>query len=123
MAICQKTTGFYPHSFPGPLFRRERDHGTVLILCNSPAADKFSKSQLITKKLIGDYFTTHQALATQRCWACCRQACSFAATERSTQAAHTCMMNSSQKQSGINLVNHSCHSKYSSSTRLFDARL
>lgn len=33
------------------LFSEERkDHGTILILCSSPAADKFSKSQLGAKK-------------------------------------------------------------------------
>lgn len=34
------------------LFSEERwDHGTVLTLCSSPAAEKFPKSQLRAKKL------------------------------------------------------------------------
>lgn len=40
-----------PIPFHGLFWEERQDHGTVLILCSSPAADKFSESQLRAKKL------------------------------------------------------------------------
>lgn len=40
-----------PIPFQDHFSEEGQDHGTVLILCSSPAADKFSKSQLGAEKL------------------------------------------------------------------------
>lgn len=126
LAICQKTTGFYPHSFPGPLFRREAGSWHSLGFVQFTCCREISQVSAQSKKAY--YWLIHNIPSLRNTEVpglvqAGRQPCSFPATERPAQAAHACMMNSSQEQSGINLVNHSCHSKYSSSTRLFDARL
>lgn len=113
--MCQKTTGFYSHSFPWPLLRREAGSWHSLDFVQFTCCRQIFWVPAQSKKAYCWLVHNTPALSSTEV--------PFAATERSTQAAHACMMNSSQKQSTINLVNHSCHSKYSSSTRLFDTRL